>query len=160
MRRVTELTGHWQGGGSCENAYSHNCDACRPGARPALGREEERHGYRQVSVVDGASRTQIGTLSTGSDCNSVDVAHSGSVLVTSFAAANVRRLAIDASADLTNTGEVMAAGGDPNNVVAAPNSASGVVINRTAANIRSFKVPGPDSGRYASDFRFRHFRCV
>jgi hypothetical protein len=95
-----------------------------------------------VSVVDVASRTQIGTLATGSDCNSVDVTGSGSVLVTSFSAANVRRVTIDATGKLTNTGEVMSAGGDPNNVVAAPNSASGVVINRTAANIRSFKVPG------------------
>jgi hypothetical protein len=99
--------------------------------------------FQVVSVVDVASRQEIGTLATGSpDCNAVDVAQRGSVLVTSFAGANVRRLTIDASGKLTNTGEVMAAGGDPNNVVAAPNSASGVVINRVAANIRSFKVPG------------------
>ncbi|OLC29659.1 MAG: hypothetical protein AUH28_17030 [Acidobacteria bacterium 13_1_40CM_56_16] len=96
-----------------------------------------------VSVIDVASRTQIGTLFTGSgDCNSVDVAKSGSVLVTSSTSANVRRLTIDGAGTLTNTGEVLAAGGEPNNVVAAPNSASGVVINRDAENIRSFTVPG------------------
>src|SRR5262249_15686723 len=96
-----------------------------------------------VSVIDATSRVQIGTLFTGSpDCNSVDGGRNGSVLVSSSTSANVRRLTIDGSGNLTNTGEVLVAGGEPNNVVAAPNSASGVVINRAASNIRSFTVPG------------------
>src|SRR5262249_45674550 len=36
-----------------------------------------------VSVISIASKSQVNTLSTGSDCNSVDVASNGSVLVTS-----------------------------------------------------------------------------
>jgi hypothetical protein len=96
-----------------------------------------------VSVIDIAARAQIGTLPTGSpDCNSVDVASNGSVLVTSSSAGDVRRLTIDSSGTLTNTGEVMSAGGKPNNVVAAPGGASGVVINRDAATVKSFTIPG------------------
>src|SRR6476660_1485625 len=59
-----------------------------------------------VSVVDIATRTEIATFDLGGDCNSVDVCSDGSVLVTSFATGNVRRLTLDASGSLTDTGEV------------------------------------------------------
>ena len=100
-------------------------------------------GSFPVSVVDVASHVQLTTLSTGSpDCNSVDVAKTGSVLVTSPTDDTVRRLTIDGAGSLTNTGEVLAVGGQPNNVVAAPDGGSGVVIDFSPATIKSFKVPG------------------
>ena len=96
-----------------------------------------------VSIIDIGARAEIGTLFTGSpDCNSVDVATTGSVLVTSSNAEEVRRLTIDSSGTLTNTGEVMSAGGQPNNVVVAPDGASGIVITREQATIKSFTIPG------------------
>src|SRR5262249_22246875 len=107
-----------------------------------------------VSVISIASKSQVNTLSTGSDCNSVDVASNGSVLVTSSSAGNVRRLTISGAGTLTNTGEVMSAGGEPNNVVAAPGGASGVVITREAATVTSFTIPGltPVNTRALSGF--------
>jgi hypothetical protein len=94
-----------------------------------------------VSVIDIESRAQIGTLFGLPGCNSVDVASSGSVLVTS-ASGNVARLTIDSLGTLTSTGEVMSAGGEPNNVIAAPGGASGVVITRQESTVKSFTVPG------------------
>ncbi len=96
-----------------------------------------------VSSVNIATRTQVSTLATGSpDCNSVDVATNGSVLVTSSSSGNLRRLLIDGAGTLTNTGEVAAIGAEPNNVVVAPGNASGVVINRSGGTFRSFTIPG------------------
>lgn len=95
-----------------------------------------------VSVVDIATRTQISTFATGSDCNSVDVCADGSVLVTSFNNANVRRLIIDSFGNITDTGEVLGTGGQPNNAFCAPEGTSGLVVTRGVGELRSFTLPG------------------
>src|SRR5258708_10876761 len=56
-----------------------------------------------LSVVDIASRAEIGTFFMGSDANSVDVSETGSVLVTSVNSARLRRLTIDCAGTLTDT---------------------------------------------------------
>jgi hypothetical protein len=94
-----------------------------------------------VSVIDIATRTQIETFSLGSDCNSVDVCSDGSVLVTSVNTGRVRRLLIDGTGNLTDTGESLSVDA-PNNVFCSPGGKSGVVIQREADQIRSFTIPG------------------
>lgn len=54
-----------------------------------------------VSVVDVATKTEISTLDTGSDCDSVDVCSDNSVLITSVRAGTVERLQLSASGVLT-----------------------------------------------------------
>jgi len=98
-------------------------------------------GFQPVSVIDIATRTEITTFSLGSDCNSVEVCDDGSVLVTSVNAMQIRRLTIDGTGNLTDTGESMSVSG-PNNSYGAPGSASGVVITRFASSIQSFGIPG------------------
>jgi hypothetical protein len=93
-----------------------------------------------VSVIDIATQTEISTFSLGSDCNSVEVCSDGSVLVTSFYQSRVRRLTIDGTGTLTDTGESMGVGG-PNNVICAPNATSGVAIS-FFGRIHSFTIPG------------------
>ncbi len=100
-----------------------------------------------VSVVDVASRTQVSTFNLGTACNSVEVCSNGSVLVTSLANGNVRRLSLSGSGVLTDTGDVLFSGGagifsGPNNTVCAPDGASGIVVRRDPREIRSFTVPG------------------
>ena len=101
-----------------------------------------------ISVIDIATRTQIGTfpLGTNRDCNSVDVCSDGSVLVTSNNTGAVRRLTLDANGNLTNTGEVLGTGGTgnfgPNNVVCAPGGGAGIEVSRGLREIRSFTIPG------------------
>jgi len=104
-----------------------------------------------VSVIDTATGMQIGTFPTGSDCNSVEAASNGSVLVTS-STGNVRRLNISLSGTLSDTGEAMSVA-DPNNTVAAPGGASGVVLTRSG-EVRSFTIPGliPVDTRFLSPF--------
>jgi WD40 repeat protein len=101
-----------------------------------------------ISVIDIASRTQISTFSLGlnNDCNSVDVCSDGSVLVTSNNTGAVRRLTLDATGNLTNTGEVLGTGGignfGPNNAFCAPGSGAGIEVSRGLREIRSFTIPG------------------
>lgn len=96
-----------------------------------------------VSVIDVATQAEIGSFPTGADCNSVDVCGDGSVLVTSFTAGEVRRLVIDGAGTLTDTGQSLALGTDgPMNVACAPGSDSGIVINYSTGDIRSFTIPG------------------
>jgi hypothetical protein len=100
-----------------------------------------------VAVVDVASRTQLSTLSLGTDCNSVEVCSNSSVLVTSLSSGNVRRLSLSDSGVLTDTGDVLFSGGTgvflgPNNAVCAPGGASGFVVRRDPREIRSFTIPG------------------
>ena len=61
-----------------------------------------------------------GTFFLGSDCDSVDVCRDGSVLVSSTAGV-VRRLVLDASGNLSDTGESLAVD-SPQNVTCAPDS--------------------------------------
>ena len=99
--------------------------------------------FQPISVIDIAAQAEISTLSVGSDTNSVDVCSDGSVLATSAQAGTVRRLTISGTGTLTDTGEVLVAGGDePNNVFCAPSGNTGIVITRDADKIRSFTIPG------------------
>jgi len=96
-----------------------------------------------VSVIDVATQAEIGSFATGTDCNSVDVCGDGSVLVTSSNAENVRRLVIDGAGALADTGESLDLGvAGPMNVACAPGADSGIVINYSTNDIRSFTIPG------------------
>jgi len=94
-----------------------------------------------VSVIDIATQTQISSFSLGSDCIAVEVLNDSSVLATSTNG-TIRRLTIDSAGHLTDTGEGLASGGDPNNVFGAPSSTSGMVVHRSQGDIRSFTMPG------------------
>lgn len=96
-----------------------------------------------VSAIDIALRAEVSTLTVGSDHNSVDVCADGSVLVTSFSDATVRRLTIDGNGTLTDTGEVLFTGSfGPMNVYCAPGAQSGVVVRFSPSQIHSFTIPG------------------
>lgn len=95
-----------------------------------------------VSVVDVDTGVEIGTFSLGHECNSVEVCDDGSVLVTALYSKRVRRLTLDDAGTLTDTGESMSLWGQPNNVVCAPGSTSGVVISRSYSVLNSFTLPG------------------
>ena len=64
------------------------------------------------------------------------------MLVTSFEIGTVRRLTIDGTGTLMDTGEALFSGGRPNNVFCAPGGMSGIVITRDANQIRSFTILG------------------
>ena len=91
-----------------------------------------------VSVVDTGTQMQVSTFPLGTDCNSVDVCDDGSVLVTS-AGGLVRRLTIDGSGTLTDTGDLLS-GISSVNVYCAPGSGSGIVVG--GSSIESFTIPG------------------
>ena len=93
-----------------------------------------------VSVVDIAARREVDTFALGSACNSVDVCSDGSVLVTS-GRREVRRLTIDGSGTLSDTGEVLNID-VPNNVFCSPGGESGILISRDTDRILSFTIPG------------------
>jgi hypothetical protein len=95
-----------------------------------------------ISVVDIATQTQLDTFRLGHDCNSVDVCSDGSVLVTSVERDTVRRLTINGTGILRDTGEVLSSGGGPNNVFCAPGGLSGIVITYGTNQIQSFMIPG------------------
>jgi len=97
-------------------------------------------GTQPLSIVDIATRSEVGTFVLGSSCNAVDVCDDGSVLVTSAGGA-VRRLTIDGSGAVTDTGELFFTAA-PNNVYCAPGSGSGVVVTRNTDQIQSFTIPG------------------
>jgi hypothetical protein len=131
-----------------------------PGEDTSLS-PDERHlvvcdgGTRvPVSVIDVATRTQVSSFDLGHDCNSVEVCSDGSVLVTSVFENTVRRLTIDAAGNLHDTGESLSVS-DPNNVICAPDGASGIVVEREADTIQSFTIPGlgaVDSQDMSGDF--------
>jgi hypothetical protein len=95
-----------------------------------------------VSVVDIDTRVEIGSFSLGHECNSVEVCDDGSVLVTALGPKTVRRLTLDATGTLSDTGESMSLWGQPNNVVCAPGSTSGVVMSRNYSIMNAFTLPG------------------
>lgn len=96
--------------------------------------------FEPVSVVDIAARSQVSTFHLGTDCNSVEVCDDGSVLVTSTTG-RTRRLTLDSSGVLADTGDLLLTS-EPNNVLCAPGTGSGLVITRGANRVRSFTVPG------------------
>jgi WD40 repeat protein len=95
-----------------------------------------------VSVVDVDTGAEINTFSLGHECNSVEVCDDGSVLVTALYSKKVRRLTLDAAGTLTDTGESLTLWGQPNNVICAPGSTSGVVISRSYSVLNAFTIPG------------------
>ena len=106
-----------------------------------------------ISVIDVATQTQISTFSTGADCNSVDVCSDGSVLVTSFGLAVVRRLTLSASGTLADTGESLSVNA-PVNVYCSPSATAGVIVEQVPSDVISVKLPGltPVSTRPISSF--------
>jgi len=94
-----------------------------------------------VSVVDLETRTEVDTLAVGSNPISVEVCGDGSVLVASFNDGTVRRLTIDASGQLTDTGEVLTLGEPPMNLLCAPGSQIGLVIT-SEGTVATFTIPG------------------
>lgn len=95
-----------------------------------------------VSVVDIARQIETSTRSVGTDTNSVAVCGDGSVLVTSSADAAVRRFTLGDSGILQDTGESLSLGfAEPNNVLCARGSQSGLVVSRGAAELTLFTVP-------------------
>ncbi|MGX2042058.1 hypothetical protein ACWJKU_18315 [Methylocaldum sp. MU1018] len=100
-----------------------------------------------ISVIDVASQTEISTLSVGTNTNSIDVCSNGSVLATSsftsgVLGGTVRRLALSGTGVLTNTGEMLSLGSEPNNVFCAPGGTSGLVVTRDTDEVTSFTIPG------------------
>lgn len=100
-------------------------------------------GIQPISVIDVATRTQIGTFDAGSDHTSVEVADDGSVLVTSIrtdtGVRGVRRFTIDSAGNLVDTGERLNVAG-LGNVYPAPGGQTGVAIR--FGNVSSFTIPG------------------
>ena len=94
-----------------------------------------------VAVVDVARRTESSTFDLGMSCGSIDLCRDGSVLVTTNDPPGVRRLVIDTTGRLTDTGETLATS-DPSNVYCSPDGRSGVVVNRSDASVTSFRIPG------------------
>lgn len=78
----------------------------------------------------------------GSSTTAVDVCSDGSVLATSTRDRTVRRLTIDSTGALTDTGEVLSLRlAEPLNVFCAPDDTSGLVITVFPAELTSFTIP-------------------
>jgi len=92
-----------------------------------------------VSVVDLETRTEVATFALGTDANAVDVCEDGSVLVTSNAG-SVRRLRLDASGQLTDTGDSLSLT-NAVNVYCAPGGATGIAVGG-GDMLQSFTIPG------------------
>jgi Ca2+-binding RTX toxin-like protein len=95
-----------------------------------------------ISVIDIAARTEISTFFPGSETVSVDVCSDSSVLITSAGDGRVRRLTVNGTGTLTDTGEMLLVDSFPVNVYCAPGAKSGVAIGRTGGEIISFSIPG------------------
>jgi len=93
-----------------------------------------------ISVVNLATRTQVATLATGLDSTSVDVCEDGSVLVTSYLFDSVRRLHLDASGYLTDTGESFPLL-NASNVYCAPGGTTGIAVGGIDL-LQSFSIQG------------------
>ncbi len=94
-----------------------------------------------VSVIDVAARAEVESFPLGMSCTSVEVCPSGSVLVTSNeAGGQVRRLTLDATGQLSDTGEMLLIT-NPRNVACAPNGATGLAVG-SGGDARTFAIPG------------------
>jgi len=93
-----------------------------------------------ISVIDLTTRTEIVTLATGLDSTSVDVCEDGSVLVTSYLFDSVRRLRLDATGFLADTGESLPLV-HATNVYCAPGGTTGIAVGGTNM-LQSFSIRG------------------
>jgi DNA-binding beta-propeller fold protein YncE len=104
-------------------------------------------GEEPISVVDIATRSEIGTFTAGVSHNSVEVLSDGSVLVTAFdevTGANncLYRLTVDGNGIITNTGDVLPFL-YPDNSYGSPDAQSGFVLGRWDNSVvTSFLIPG------------------
>ncbi len=99
-----------------------------------------------ISVIEVAARAEVSIFMLGTGCCAIEAAPDGSVLAASFNGQTVHRLLLDGAGSLSDTGELLPAGGRPNNLFRAPGGGSGLVITREARTIRSFSVPGLAEG--------------
>ena len=99
------------------------------------------NGAAPVSVVDLTTRKEVSSFPLGTDCNSVDVCSNGSVLVTSFLSGFVRRLSLDSTGHLTDTGDRLDVG-RPMNAYCSPGSSTGLVVAQSPPVVRSFALSG------------------
>jgi hypothetical protein len=93
-----------------------------------------------VSVVDLAARAEISTFNLGAECTSAHVCKDGSVLVTSTDHSLLRRLKLDGTGVLTDTGESRNIF-IPNNAFCSPNANTGGVVDRSGF-LTTFTIPG------------------
>ena len=94
-----------------------------------------------VSVVDVASRTETSTFALAGECNAVEACGDGSVLTATFSDSSVRRLILDGFGNLADSGDPPLSVADPINVLCAPGSASGAVLDYSSNEVRSFVLP-------------------
>ena len=92
-----------------------------------------------ISVIDIEARTEVSTLSLGSNCLSVEVCGDGSVLATT--PSSLYRLSISDTGTLSHTGEVRSGQFFAQNVTCAPDDASAILI-KDPAEIAAFRIPG------------------
>jgi len=97
-----------------------------------------------VAVVELATRTVVGTFSTGYDCVSVEACPDGSVLVASDVLDFVKRLSLDSSGQLADTGEILPliSGSIPVNLACARGGTTGVLLLFDSRRVQSFGIPG------------------
>jgi hypothetical protein len=93
-----------------------------------------------VSVVDIATRAEIGTFDLAVPFKALDIAPDGSVIVASGFFGDILRLLLDAAGVLTDTGESLPFT-NPFNVYAAPGGSHGIVLGG-APELLSFGIPG------------------
>jgi hypothetical protein len=78
----------------------------------------------------------------GLDTNSIELCPDGSLLATSANEGRIRRLTLTGAGTLVDTGEFLALPGQPNNLACAPGGLFGLVVTRSEAQLRSFRVAG------------------
>jgi hypothetical protein len=97
-----------------------------------------------VSASNIAARTEVSTFGTVLDNNGVDVCADGSVLIASFNGFAVRKLGLDGSGTLSDTGLSLATDESPHNIACAPGGLSAVVVGGEFGQngiLTSFIVP-------------------
>lgn len=106
-------------------------------------------GY-PLSVIDLTTRTEASTFPLSGGCQGVEVCEDGSVLVVQVFN-RLRRLTIDSSGALTDTGETLAESGTFN-TICGKGATTGVAISLNGT-IRSFTIPGltPIDNRFVPD---------
>jgi sugar lactone lactonase YvrE len=97
---------------------------------------------RPLSIVDLETRLEVGTASTGGDCNSVDFCDQDTLVGTSHSLGRivVFSLASDGTPSLTGEHVLWPY---PNNATCAPGGLTAVTVSRApTARLRSFEVDG------------------
>src|SRR5262245_26399007 len=95
---------------------------------------------QEIAVIDLSTRTVTDQYFAG-NCVAVEVGKDGSVLLASKSQALVRRLTLDASGHLTDTGETFAEI-NPVNFALAPSGRIGLLMGYEPSRLRSFTIPG------------------